>query len=53
MMAKGNEADLSDLQTLSRLFNLAIEELVDDAPATKSIRSCAPLIANIELAPIL
>ena len=48
-MAKGNEADLSDLQTLSRLFNLAIEELVDGAPATRSIRSCAPLIANIEL----
>ena len=34
MLDKGNEADIGDLQTLSRLFHLAIEELVKDAPAT-------------------
>ena len=47
MMAKGSEADMGDLQSLSRLFNLALEELVEDAPATIYVGSCSPLIANM------
>ena len=47
MMAKGNETDIGDLQSLSRLFYQAIEELVEDAPATIYVRSCSPLIANM------
>ena len=47
MMAKGNEADVGDLQSLSRLFYQAIEELVEDAPATIFVGGCSSLIANM------
>jgi len=47
MMAKGNEADVGDLQSLSRLFNLALEELAEDAPATIYIGNCSSLIVNM------
>ena len=47
MMAKGNEADVGDLQSLSRLFNLALGELVQDAPATIYVGNCSTLITNM------
>ena len=47
MMAKGNETDVGDRQVLSRLFYQALEELVEDAPATIYIGSCSSLIANM------
>lgn len=47
MIAKGNDADIGDLQVLSRLFNLTIEELVEDAPATIYVGSCASLISDM------
>lgn len=47
MMAKGNDADIGDLQVLSQLFNLALEALVEDTPATIYVGSCSPLIANM------
>ncbi|MCY3864265.1 MAG: hypothetical protein OXG68_02390 [Chloroflexi bacterium] len=47
MMAKGNETDVGDLQSHSRLFYQAIEELVEDAPATIYVGSCLSLIANM------
>lgn len=47
MMAKGDEADVGDLQSLSRLFYQVLEELVQDAPATIYVGSCSSLIANM------
>ena len=47
MKAKGNEADIDDLQALARLFNLALDELIADAPPGMQAGSCSPLIANM------
>jgi len=47
MMTKGNETDVGDLQSLSRLFYQALEEFVEDAPATIYVGSCSSLIANM------
>ena len=32
MMVNGNAADIDDLQVLARLFHLAVDELIADAP---------------------
>ena len=47
MLAKGNDADIGDLQMLSRLFNLAVEEVAKDSPATIYVGSCSQLIASM------
>ena len=47
MMAKGSEADIGDLFALARLFNLAVDELIEDAPATMYAGSCSLLIADM------
>ena len=47
MMAKGDGADIGDLQILSRLFNLAVDELIADAPAAMYVGSYSQLIADM------
>lgn len=48
IMAKEYEADISDLRILSRLFKLALQELVEDAPDIMYIGSCSSLIAHMQ-----
>lgn len=47
MLSKGNEANMGDLSALSRLFNLAVDELLPDTPADIPIGNCSLLIANM------
>ena len=47
MLAKGNEAGIDDLLALSRLFNLALDELSQDTPTDIPIGNCSLLIADM------
>lgn len=47
MMAKGDAADIYDLQIPSRLFNQALEEHIKDVSATMNVGSCSSLISHM------